>query len=117
MTQCYCPVCKGRATNEAGFHVADLEVIPFFKRELLKLKYPNHPFSRKYGGLAHSLLCYSQALAYDRAHSIKINSYYTENKWLLKFSSELFKKFGLNPIHKSELKNDVKLVCEFNVEP
>ncbi len=41
--KCNCPVCKGRDINSEGIKLAETEIIPFIKNELLKLPYPNHP--------------------------------------------------------------------------
>jgi len=112
--KCDCPVCNGKDFNLAGTEVSQKEVIPFFKNELLKVKYPTHPFAMKYDGLLPSLLCYGQALAYNRAHSVDM-MYHTENKWMLKFSNELFAKFGMKVAHPSEMKGEPRYVCEFNV--
>lgn len=112
---CDCPVCKGKDHNPDGIKLAEKEVIPFIKRDLLQLKYPTHPFPLRYDGLLASVLCFSQALSYNRAHGIEA-VYYTENKWLLRFSKELNVKFGMPILHKSELKTIPKLVCEYNVE-
>ncbi len=110
---CDCPACNGRDVNLDGIQVAEKEVIPFFKEELLKLRYPTHPFPLRYDGLLAATLCYGQAVAYGRTHSI-VATYHTENKWMLKFSEELFTKFGLKILHKSELKTEPQLVCEYN---
>ncbi len=114
--KCDCPACNGkRDVNADGIQVAEKEVIPFFKIDLLKVKYPTHPFPMKYDGLFASLLCFGQALAYNRAHSVDM-VYHTENKWMLKFASELEVKFGMKVSHPSEMKGEPKLVCEYNVE-
>jgi hypothetical protein len=112
--KCDCPTCNGKDYNPIGIQIAEKEVIPFFKQELLKVKYPTHPFPLKYDGLLASLLCFGQALAYNRAHAVHMG-YYTENKWILKFGLELFDKFGMKVAHSSELKGEAKFVCEFNV--
>lgn len=115
MTTCSCPVCKRREPNKVGIELAVQEVIPFIKKDLLRLQYPKHPFPLKYEGVLESALAYSQALAFNRAHSISAR-YYTENKWLLKFSEELSQKFGMKPFHTSEMTEDTMNVCEFNTE-
>ena len=112
--KCDCPTCNGKDYNPIGIEVAEKEVTPFFKQELLKLRYPAHPFPMRYDGLFASILCFGQALAYNRAHAVDM-VYHTENKWMLKFSSELFAKFGMKVAHPSELKGEARLVCEFNV--
>ena len=112
--KCNCPVCDGKEIERGGITLAEKEVIPFFKQELLNLKYPTHPFPFKYRGLLAPIMCYSQALHYNRLHSTH-TLYYTKNEWLLKYSDALFKKFGMKTVHKSELKADAKLACEFNV--
>jgi len=114
--KCDCPVCNGKDYNAAGIQLAEKEIIPFFKQELLKLRYPTHPFPLKYKGLLASCFCYSQALSYNRAHGIENSVYHTENKWMVKFGNELSKKFGLPVLHKSELKSVPRLVCEFNID-
>lgn len=114
--RCQCPVCHGKDINKAGIELAEKEVIPFFKTELLKLQYPNHPFPRKYEGLLASVFCFAQALAFDRAHSYIGKKYYTENKWMLQHSESLQKRFGMPIFHVSELKTEAQRVCEFNVE-
>lgn len=113
---CDCPVCNGRDFNAAGIQLAEKEVIPFIKKDLLNLRYPTHPFPLRYDGLLSSVFCYSQSLAYNKAHGIEA-IYYTENKWLLRYNKELTAKFGMPILHKSELKSCAKLVCEYNVEP
>ncbi len=113
--KCDCPTCKGKDHNALGIQVAEKEVIPFFKQELLKVAYPTHPFPIRYDGLLASCLCYGQALAYNRAHAVDM-VYHTENKWMLKFASELEAKFGMKVAHPSEMKGDPKYVCEFNTE-
>lgn len=114
--QCDCEICNGRSFNNAGIQLAESEIIPFFKQDLLKLKYPKHPFPMKYDGLLASVYAFGQALAYNRAHNIELAVYYTKNKWLLKYANELSKKFGMPILHESELKTSSKLVCEFNTE-
>ena len=114
---CDCPVCKGRSFNEAGFYVAENEVLPFVKTAILKSSYPNHPIPHKYNGLTASLLAYSQAIAYDRAHNENGKKYYTNNCWMLKFKDELNLKFKEVIItDKSEIDKDdlLREVCEFN---
>jgi hypothetical protein len=113
--KCDCPSCNGKDFNPIGIQVAEKEVIPHFKNDLLKVKYPTHPFPMRYDGLLASCLCYGQALAYNRAHAIDM-VYHTENKWMLKFRSELEAKFGMKVAHPSEMKGEPRLVCEFNVE-
>jgi hypothetical protein len=115
MNDCNCTVCKGRNYNKEGIELAEAEVIPFFKTELLKLRYPNHPFPLKYKGLFASVLCYSQALAYNRAHSISA-VFHTDNKWMLKFSGQLAEKFGMKTDHTDNRPEDCGLACEFNVQ-
>lgn len=114
---CNCAVCNGRNYNQAGIDLADKEVIPFVKVQLLKLKYPKHPFPMKYDGLLASLLCYSQAIAYDRVHKEGPKKYYTDNPWMLKFKDELNNKFTEVIITSSSeisLETLVREVCEYN---
>lgn len=115
---CKCSVCNGREPtliNLAGVKTAEDEVIPFFKQDLLKLRYPDHPLPMKYSGLLASIFAYSQALTYDREHSVQ-SVYHTDNEWMLKFSNELHSKFGMKTARPSELKGEYKLVCEFNTD-
>ena len=113
--KCDCATCNGKDFNPIGIEVANKEVMPFFKQELLNLEYPTHPFPKKYDGLASSIFAFSQALAYNRAHKVDMK-YHTENKWMLKFKSELFEKFVMKIAHPSEMTGEPKYVCEFNVE-
>lgn len=115
--RCECLVCNGRDWNREGCIFAEKEIIPFFKQELLKLKYPTHPFPIRYKGLFSSILCLGQAIVYDRYHGIIYTTYYTNNKLLLKYSKEISSKFGMSIVHRDELKTVARLVCEFNVEP
>lgn len=112
--KCNCPVCNGRDFNPAGIELAEKEIIPFFKRELLNLRYPTHPFPMKYDGLLASLFSYGQALAYNRVHDVQNVVYYTQNKWLLKYSKEMGVKFGMPVLHESELRTTAYEVCEYN---
>jgi len=110
-----CSVCRGRNFNVEGFKVAEDEVIPFFKRDLLQLKYVNHPFPLRYDGLLASCLAYSQALAYNRAHGCAA-VFYTDNKWMLKFSRELGEKFQMHTASKDQMPESYNEVCEYNVD-
>ncbi len=67
---CKCSVCHGKDFNPLGIQIAEQEIIPFLKKEILKLQYPNHPFPLKYNGLLSSCLCYGQVIAYNRSHNI-----------------------------------------------
>lgn len=115
---CDCPICKGRNINKEGIMLAESTVIPFVKNVILKLQYPKHPFPRKYISFYYSLLAYSQALAYSRAHNEPVNKYYTDNTFMLKFSSILNNKFPeLIITDISNMSNEnVREVCEFNVD-
>ena len=115
MTDFDCPICRGRDCNKEGIELAEAEVIPFFKTELLKLRYPNHPFPIRYKGLLDSILCYSQALAHNRAHSA-VGVFHTDNKWMLKFGGRLAEKFGMGTDHKVNRPEDCSLACEFNTQ-
>lgn len=112
---CACPVCKQRTPNLIGIEIAENEVIPFVKTELLKLRYPTHPFPHKYKDLVASIYAFSQALHQKRANNVE-GKYYTSNKWLLKFTKELEDRFGLPIVPESELNTNSILVCEFNTE-
>lgn len=112
---CKCTICHGNDINQLGLLLATNEVIPFFKKDLLKLRYDDHPFPMKYDGLLASILAYSQALNYNRLHHC-IGVYYTQNKWMLKFSNELYIKFGMKTVHESELNTEAKFVCEYNTD-
>jgi hypothetical protein len=115
MNECNCSVCNGKQINVIGIQISEKEIIPFLKIEVLKLRDPKHPFPMKYDGLLASCFALGQVLAYDREHKTK-SVFYSESKWILKYSSELTKKFGIPILHKSELKSAHKFVCEFNVE-
>lgn len=115
MSNCNCPTCNGKDFNALGIEVSDKEIIPFLKIEVLKLRYPTHPFPMKYDGLLASCFALGQVIAYDRKHKTQ-SVFYTESKWILKYSNELTKKFGVPILHKSELKTPHKFVCEFNTE-
>jgi hypothetical protein len=110
-----CPICQGRDCNKEGVELAEAEVIPFFKVYLLKLRYPKHPFPVRYKGLTASIFCYSQALAYNRAHSIN-GVFYTDNKWMLKFGEQLAEKFGMGTDHKDNRPEKCSLACELNTQ-
>lgn len=112
---CNCSVCDGKDFNPIGLQLAEKEIIPFVKKDLLKLNYPEHPFPRKYTGLLASLFAYGQALAYNRAHSLEA-IYYTDSKWMLKYSSEFGTKFGMPTKPISELPKTYSVACEFNVK-
>lgn len=114
MAKCECTVCKGRDPNTDGIALADREVIPFFKEDLLKLRYPNHPLPMRFKGLLEVIYCYGQALAWNRAHSVRA-VFYTDNKWMLRFSSELEQKFGMKTDSKDNLPEESFAVCEFNI--
>lgn len=114
-SKCNCCVCNGKKINVIGVEIAEKEIIPFLKIEVLKLDYPNHPFPMKYDGLLASCFALGQVIAYDREHRTK-SVFYSESKWILKYSNELTKKFGIAILNKSELKCVHKFVCEFNVE-
>lgn len=113
-----CGICNGRLFNEEGVLLADREVIPFFKLKCLKLRYPQHPLPPRYfkTGLLASLLSYSQALCYNRAHKVVMAVYYTENVYMLRYSQEFGKQFGMPILHTSELRAVPRQVCEFNVD-
>jgi hypothetical protein len=115
MNNCTCPICQSKDPNKLGFDLAEKEVIPFLKKDVLKLKYLDHPFPMKYKGLLASAFAYSQALAYNRAHNVT-GVYYTSNQWLLKYSAELNTKFGMMVLHESEVPNNHYTVCEFNTQ-
>jgi len=116
---CDCPVCKDRDINKDALDFAEREVIPFVTKELIKPKYPTHPWPRKYKGLLASLCAYSQAMYWDIIHKQEVpNKYFTANKWLLKFKDELNEKFPQLVIcDAQEIHDAYKLreVCEFNV--
>lgn len=111
---CNCPVCQGRDYNTDGLKLAEDEVIPFIKKYIIKMRFINAPFPLRYEGLFASVLCYSQALAFDKAHN-KVGIFYTENKWMLKFSTKLESKFGMSTKHKNYLPNIYSVACECNV--
>lgn len=113
--KCTCIVCGDRDFNPIGLKLFESEVCPYFKRNILKFKYPEHPFPMKHTGILQSLLAYSQALAYNRAHSIEA-VYYTDNKLMLKYSRALFERFGMQAVHASQVPANHNMVCEFNVE-
>jgi hypothetical protein len=111
----HCSVCSDRNINKEGVDLAEKEVIPFFKKELLQLRYPTHPFPPRFENLISSLLAYGQALAFDRVHGRTGVKFFTKNKWLLKHSDAMRLKFDLQPVDESELQGPLKEVCEFNV--
>ena len=111
---CNCSICNGRDYNVEGIKLADREIIPFVKREILRLRFPDRPFPPKYQSITASLFCYSQALAYNRAHNIK-GTYYTDNKWMLKIGHKLAVQFGMPVDHKDNLPKIYDEACEFNI--
>lgn len=111
---CDCPICKGRDINKEGVKVS-VEIIDFIK-DTLNLDH-RMPFPRKYDkpSAVSSIMAYSQALAFNRAHGIE-GIYYTDNPLLLKVSKELGDKYGM-PTDKTEnVPENHYDVCEFNTE-
>lgn len=116
---CNCPVCRGRDITQAGIELAEKEVIPFIKNDILKLRYPNHPLPLRYRSLYPSLFAYSQALYYDRIHQEPVKRYYTDNLLLLKFKDAMNQKFKnliITDLKEMTADESVREVCEFNTE-
>lgn len=111
-----CPICDGRDINVEGIKLANEEVIRFFKIELLELRYSQHPFPRKYNNLFNSILCYAQALQFNRIHSLNDTVFYTSNKWLLKYSKNLGEKFGMPTDDEKNIPNNPMIACEYNTK-
>lgn len=111
---CDCITCKGKDVNMEGIRVATEEVLPFVKQDLLKLRYPNHPLPFRYDGWLASLFAFSQAVRHNRAHNVTNVVYYTDNKWMLKYSTELATKFGMEIRPHSDAPAHARNVCEYN---
>ncbi len=113
---CDCPVCKGRDLNQEGIDFAIKEVIPYVKEYLLKLRHKNHPMPCKYAGFTASLMCFSQALVFDKAHGNYGRKYYTHDKNMLYYAKRINEKFHRVTICdiKDMSEENVQEVCEFN---
>lgn len=108
-----CLICHG-GCNYDGIQVAENEVIPFFKIDLLKLKYPNHPFPRRFKNLSASCFAFSQILAHVRGKNITAR-YHTDNKWFNQYKDQLLIKFGIEIKFAKEAPENALEVCEFDL--
>lgn len=113
-----CKCCQdGKDINNEGLELAEKEVLPFIKQELLKLKYPNHPLPRRYSKSLNSIFAYAQAMAFDRHHNNMGRSYVTDDPFLLQYKDQLNAKFiRLIICDKLEQGELAQEVCQFNVQ-
>jgi hypothetical protein len=113
---CDCTVCNGRDVDNEGIIVADKEVIPYVKRYILKMTYPNSPFPSRYRNLLPSLLAYGQAIAHGRAHNSPVRKYFTGSRLMLEIKDQLNTKFTeLIIADVAEMADEnVQEVCEYN---
>ena len=111
-----CPICQGE-TYLPGLQVAEQEVIPFVKRDLLKLRYPEHPFPHRLKGILQSCLAFGQLVNHVR-HRLQpgTHTYYTEQPNFLKFAVELEAKFGVRIRPTSAVPPEHGKVCENNIK-
>lgn len=113
-----CDICKERLPNLEGVKITELELIPFFKNQILNLKYPTHPFPLRHKNLLPSLMALGQVLAHHRLHNLSLSAavYYTENSSMLTHAAKIEDKFGIKVRAKSEAPKNTLLVCEFNID-
>lgn len=112
---CDCLACRDGA-NESAMKFASEEVLPFLKKELLRLRFASHPIPSSYGNLTWSAFAYAQVAFYLKFHPEENGVYYTENTYLIKFSKELGDKFRLPVRHASEAPQNVLDACEYNCQ-
>jgi hypothetical protein len=113
-----CHICKNENVIKAGMDTAEQEVIPFFKKDLLNLKYPDHPFPIRFENLTNSCYAFGQLINHLK-HVEKGDSvycYYTANKVFLKYSDQITKQFGIEIKSASQAPDNILEVCEFNIQ-
>lgn len=116
MTMKDCHICRGQ-TYLPGLQVAEQEVIPFVKRDLLKLRYPEHPFPHRLKEILQSCLAFGQLVNHVRHRKPnEIHTYYTDQSNFLKFALELEDKFGIRVRPTSEVPPNHGEVCENNIK-
>jgi hypothetical protein len=116
---CNCPTCKGRNPDAVGIAIAESEIIPYFKTELLKVRYPDHPIPFRHHGLLASCLSFGQAVAMARHIKDRQHCYGTDNTIFHKYKSQIESKFGIRIMTSAEMLAQFPKpleVCEFNAE-
>lgn len=110
-----CEICDdGQKVEQAGLDVAEKDVLPFVKKECLKLKYPHGPIPYIYSGLMNSCFAYAQVVAFSQRHPNVQNKFYTDNEWMLKFAEVMANHFGIPICPADQVPTNHHEVCVFN---
>ena len=113
-----CPICQDKNAIQAGMDTAAEEVVPFFKKDLLNLRYPDHPFPTRFKGLLYSCYAFGQLVNHLK-HMEKgdnVFAYCTDNKTFLKYSEQITKRFGIEIKPANQAPSDALEVCEYSIQ-